>query len=197
MSDTLTGINLIVGTVTAQIEVQTDVVTVTVGYQEVSPILKHVSGIAQIGAQCEVVIGPAEALTPPHTHAKDLHELVWVVIVLIVVIAIVAVAIEKTVVIAVVCSRVVVVVTHVGLLAEECTHTQCIGTLAAKPWVHVAHAIGLIVASIGLTADTERLTITLWEDSSADAILLEQIGHAEVTELQTNLSYHASLSVTQ
>ena len=183
--------------ITCQSNIQAYVVTVTVGNQEVAPVLQHIAGIAEVGTQLEVVVGPAQALTPSEAKAKYLHEFIRVVIVLVVVIAVRAVTVEVTVVVVLVVGRVVVVVAHIGLLAEECTQAEGVGPLAAKPGVQVAYAVGLVVASVGLTADAECLTVSLRHYPPSQTFPVEEVGHAEVTELQSYLSYHARLAIAQ
>ena len=97
----------------------------------------------------------------------------------------------------VVVSLIVVAVAHVGLLREEGADGERTGSFPAEPWVHVRNAVGLVVTAVGLSADTEGFTVTLWHDTAADAVFLEQVCHAEVREAQANFSDNTRLSVTQ
>ena len=178
-------------------EAQVDVVARTVGNEEVLPVLEHVAGIGELSHEGEIVIRPAQTLTPSEGETQNLDILVGVVIVLVVVIAHTSISVEVVVVVVLVVGRVVVVVAHVGLLGEERADGQLVGTLASEPWIDIGYTVGLVVASVGLSADAERLTVALRQHSTSESALLEEVGHAEVAELQTYLTYHTRLAVTQ
>ena len=96
-------------------EVEVQVVAVTVGYDEVTPVAQHVALVSQLNRELEVVVGPAQALSPTERHADQLDVCVGVVVVFVVIVP----AVTYSVVIVVIVvhpARVVVVARHVGLL---------------------------------------------------------------------------------
>ena len=94
---------LVVGRGTRQGEAQVDVVTVAVVDIEVTPVAQHVSGVAEGCGELEVVIRPAQTLTPSDACTDDRHRLVVVehrvVVVIVVVVRADAVTVHRIVVI--------------------------------------------------------------------------------------------------
>ena len=77
---------LVIGRSTRERHAQVQVVTVTVLHQEVAPLFQHIAGVGQLYAELEIVVGPAQTLSPSKTGTKELDILVGVVIVLVAVI---------------------------------------------------------------------------------------------------------------
>ena len=88
---------------TRQGEAQVYVVTVTVVDIEVTPVTQHVTGVTEHSLELEVVIRPAQTLTPSHGCTDDCHCLIVVehrvVVVIVVVVRTDAVTIHRIVVV--------------------------------------------------------------------------------------------------
>ena len=101
---------------------------------EVTPVAQHIAGVAQGGCELEVVIRPAQTLTPSYRGTEDGHGLIVVehrfVVHVVGVVATVTVAVHRVVVV----ERVVTVVARdVTLLRVEGTDVEAVRTLATKP----------------------------------------------------------------
>ena len=55
---------LVVGRRSVELYAEVQVVGVTVGHEEVAPVLQHVAGVCQLQREAEEVVGPSESLTP-------------------------------------------------------------------------------------------------------------------------------------
>ena len=99
----MTGEQLVVGRGTRQGESQVDVVTVTVVDIEITPITQHITGITECGHELEVIVRPAQTLTPSYVRTEDCHCLIVVehrvVVVIIVVVRADTIVIHRVVVI--------------------------------------------------------------------------------------------------
>ncbi len=189
-------VELVVGRRSAERQSKVDIVGVTVGHEEVAPVLQHVTRVGELQRQHEVVVRPAQTLAPSDGDAEQLHILVGVVVVLVVVVIRATVAVE-VVIIVVVVGAVVVSARHVGLLGVVNTDGELYRALSSEPVGGVAHVVRLVVGTVGLGGYREGLTVTDRHYSAVLGILLEQVGHREVVELQSYSADDTCLSPTE
>ena len=130
---------------------QVDVVTVTIRDNKVVPVLQHVTGIGQRHGELEVVIRPAQALTPSYRHSEELDVLIVVEHGGVVVVTGVVCTVAAHVVIVVVHpSRVTIGAGDIALLREEGTDAERIRALATKPVGRITGRDGVIVGTVRL-----------------------------------------------
>ena len=63
----------VIGRITCQRQSQVDIVTVTIGNQEVLPVFQHITLIGQGSRELEIVIRPAQTLTPSNGDTQQFH----------------------------------------------------------------------------------------------------------------------------
>ena len=194
---TTTWEQLVVCRGTWQCNTQVDVVTVTIGDEEVAPITQHIAGVCQLRRQLEVVVRPAQALAPTQWYAEELDVLVLVHHRCIVIVATVVWAVATIVVVVVIhpC-RVAVGTGDIALLWVEGADAQCIRALATKPSRRVACWYRAVVATVRLERQWQLLAITDRHDAAMHLVLSEEVTHGEVVQLDTDTSDDTRLSPT-
>ena len=178
---------------------EVDVVTVTVGDEEVFPILQTVTSETEGCRETEVVVWPCETLTPTDGSTKHLQVFVWVVVRTVVVV-VGTIVITHTVehgVVAVHVAAIIVVRTDVCIFRIESRYRERVRTFATKPRVVERNVVLLIVATIGGSTDFKLLGITLRQDTTALRSLAEEVAHGEVGELDTSLQNHTCVTITE
>ena len=188
----------VVGRGAAEREVQADVVGVSVAHDgEILPVFERIAREGELGREEEIVVGPAQSLTPSERYAVEFDVFVGVVVVFVVVVIVaVTVAIEHVHVVVHV-AAVVVGARHVGLLRKERAHGELDGAFVAEPVGGVARVVRLVVASVGLRIDAERFAVADGHDAAVFLVLVEEVGHREVVELQAHASDDARLSPSE
>ena len=93
-----------------EVEGEVDVVAVSVGDEEVLPVLQHIACISECHAEGEVVVGPAETFSESYAQSYQAYPFVGVVVVGVVVVTGVC-----TVSVVIVIEVVVIVVVEVGV----------------------------------------------------------------------------------
>ena len=184
---------LVVARHTVQRDAQVEVVRCSVGNHQVVPVLHHVSRVAQLQRESEVVVGPAQALSPSHAQSEHTDILVGVVVALVVVVVAAAVAIVVAPVV-VHHTTVVVVVRERGVLAVVCSHGELYGSFATEPRRRIRHVVRLIVATVGLHAERQSLAVTDRQYASVLLVLAEEVAHRPVGELQSHATDDTGLS---
>ena len=138
---------------------EVEVVRVTVGHEEVAPVLQHVACVLQRERQLEEVVWPAQLLAPSEREAEQLHVLVGVVEVLVVVVAVIVAVAVHIVIVVVEVTTIIVVARHVGLLREVGAYGELYRSFASEPVGRVRHVVRLVVCTVGLCADREHLAV--------------------------------------
>ena len=148
--------------------------------------------------QLEVVVRPAQSLTPSNSGTKQLDILVVIQIGIIVDEVVTVVAHTAIVAGEVVhpC-RVVVGAVHVRLLGEEGTDVKRVGAFATKPVSGVSGTVRLVVLTIGLSRQGELLTVASRQYTSVHLVLAEEVTQREVVELDTHTANDTRLSPTE
>ena len=186
--------------------------TVTVIYQEVIPVFHHIQLIVQSRHKLEVIIRPVQALTITGRKSEHHDRLIRVIGQLIVTIIAITITVTVAITIATVAAivriaaitviRVItitviaqIITTDIRLFGEVGAHRQCIRSFASEPRIHKRYAVCLIVTSICLAAQRQRLSFTL-RNNAFICTRIQQVLHGEVRKLQTQLTDHTSLSPT-
>ena len=190
-------IELVIRRGTAQRDREVQVVGVTVAHDgEVRPVLQRIARERHLCRKHEVVVGPAQSLTPSERGSIELDILIWVVVALVVIIIVAVVTVEVRHVVVHV-RAIIIGIRDVALLRVEGSHGELDGALVAEPVGAIARVERLVVAAVGLEVDAERLAVTNRHDASVFAILVEEVRHREVVEFQTDTSDDTRLSPTQ
>ena len=136
-----------------------------------------IPGIAQVGVEGEIVVGPAETLAEAYVNAEHLQILVGVVRVLVRVVVIVVITVAVSITIAVTVSVAIAVIeavhiaasvirrVHAGLAAVVGRYRELVGSFAAEPRVKERHRVCLIVAGVGLGGYGELLSLALGDEA--------------------------------
>ena len=80
-----------------------------------------------------------------------------------------------------------VIATDIGLLGEVSADRQRIRAFTPEPRIHKRDTIRLIVASVGLTGESQGLSFALRNDTFV-GLRIQEVLHGEVGELQAQLT---------
>ena len=187
----------IVGRGPRQRQREVEVVGVAVAHDgKVLPVLERVAGEGHLCREHEVVVGPAQALSPSERGPVELDVLVGVVVALVVVIIVVVVTVEVVHVVVHV-ATIIIGGGDVALLRVEQAHGELDGALVAEPVGRVAGVQRFVVAAVGLEVDAERLAVADGHNAPVLLVLVEEVGHREVVQLQAHAADDTGLSPTE